>query len=280
MAGETPRCWICGGEATTREHKTKRSDLKSAFGVPTQSQPLYYHDARRQNQLIRSLNADILKSPSRICADCNNARTQPHDLAWDFMSVWLRERNPKMRVGDVIRANRIFPSGTTEEMKNVHLFFLKQFGGLILESAGQIAIDVKPFANAIINGRPHPNVYLQFGIGPFVNGKPVTGRSDFKGLRLASGACVLGMWFYQVDGLTVTLIYADPNEPWRNLHLAWHPLRNRNRFVLADYASGVEAAEILDDDAEQAPFYSAITSTYRFLVSSFRARQSFQDVET
>jgi hypothetical protein len=162
------------------------------------------------------------------------------------MSVWLRERNPKIRVGDIIRANRVFPYDTTAEMRNVHLFFLKQFGGLILESAGQITIDVQPFADAIMTGRPHPNVYLQFGIGPFVNGQPVTGRSDFNGLKLTDGRCVLGMWFYQVDGLTVTLIYADPTEPWRNLHLAWHPLRDRNRFALADYISGIDEEKILE----------------------------------
>lgn len=32
-----PKCWICGEDATTGEHKTKKSDLKSVFGVPTQT---------------------------------------------------------------------------------------------------------------------------------------------------------------------------------------------------------------------------------------------------
>lgn len=125
-------------------------------------------------------------------------------------------------------------------MLNVHHFFLKQFGGLIEESGGKITIDIKPFASAILNGRPHANVYLQFGVGPFVDGKPVTGRSDFKGLRVANGVCVLGMWFYQVEGLTVTLVYADPGVPWKNLHRAWHPRRGSNRFILADYSGGVD----------------------------------------
>ena len=240
MTKPVPKCWICGGDATTGEHKTKKSDLKSVFGAPTQEQPLYYHDANRRNQLVRSLDAKILKSPSRICPDCNNARTQPHDVAWAYMSVWLHSRHPRIRAGDVIRANRIFPYNTTAEMLNAHLFFLKQFGGLIQEGAGKIAIDVKPFATAILEGRPHPNVYLQFGVGPFVQGKPVTGRSDFKGLKIANGTCVLGMWFYQVEGLTVTLIYADPGEDWKNLHRAWHPRRGSNRFVLADYNAGID----------------------------------------
>jgi hypothetical protein len=93
-----PKCWICGEDATTGEHKTKKSDLKSVFGVPTQTQPLYYHDANRRNQLVRSLDAKILKSPSRICAECNNARTQPHNLAWAYMSVWREANRERWRL--------------------------------------------------------------------------------------------------------------------------------------------------------------------------------------
>ena len=240
MTKPLPRCWICGDDGTTREHKTKKSDLKSVFGMPTQAQPMYYHDANRRNQLVRSLDAKILKSPSRLCEACNTSRTQAHDLAWAHMSVWLRSRHPRIRPGDVIRGNRIFPYNTAAEMLNVHVFFLKQFGGLIEESEGKITIDVKPFGTAIIVGRAHPNVYLQFGIGPFVEGKSVTGRSDFKGLKIASGGCVLGMWWYQVDGLTVNVIYADPRENWRNMHRTWHPHRGNNRFVLEDYSCGIE----------------------------------------
>jgi hypothetical protein len=240
MTKPIAKCWICGEDATTGEHKTKKSDLKSVFGVPTQAQPLYYHDANRRNQLVRSLDAKILKSPSKICAECNNARTQPHDLAWAYMSVWLRSRHPPIGARNVIRGNRIFPYCTTAQMLNVHLFFLKQFGGVIQESEGTITIDVKPFATAILDGRPHPNVYLQFGIGPFVEGKPVTGRSDFKGLKIANGTCVLGMWFYQIESLTANVIYADPGENWKNLHRAWHPCRGTNRFVLEDYDGGID----------------------------------------
>jgi hypothetical protein len=47
MAKSIPECWICGEDAITREHKTKKSNLNSVFGVPTQTQPLFYHHATR-----------------------------------------------------------------------------------------------------------------------------------------------------------------------------------------------------------------------------------------
>src|ERR1700722_5012471 len=55
------KCWICGEAATSGEHKTKRSDLRSVFGIPTQSSPLYLHDAERRNRRVGSLDATVLK---------------------------------------------------------------------------------------------------------------------------------------------------------------------------------------------------------------------------
>lgn len=239
MTASQPLCWICGQPATTREHKTKKSDLRSAFGIPTQSRPLFYNDAYRRNKLVGSLDAQILKSPSPICAKCNNSRTQPHDMAWAYMSTWLRSRHPELRAGDVIRGNRIFPYSTSSHMLNVHLFFLKQFGCLIQESDGRITIDLRPIAQAIVAEQAHPDVYLQFALGPFVEGHRVTGRSDFHGLSVKDGRCVLGMWFYQVDGLTVNVIYADPNEHWRSMEHAWHPRRGSNRLTLLDFETEI-----------------------------------------
>ena len=59
MSETLPKCWICGDAATTGEHKTKRSDLRSVFGIPTQSNPLYLHDAERRNRRVGSLDAKV-----------------------------------------------------------------------------------------------------------------------------------------------------------------------------------------------------------------------------
>lgn len=164
------KCWICGNDATTGEDKTKRSDLRSAFGVPTQSNPLFLHDQQRRNRHIGSLDAELLKSPGRICSHCNNTRTQPYDLAWDKLSAALRTRTPAIAPGDIVRLNRIFPYGTAREMRNVHLYFVKLFGCHI--AGNPIPLDIGGFADAIMHGRAHPCVYLNFGCGP----KPLPGN--------------------------------------------------------------------------------------------------------
>jgi hypothetical protein len=60
------KCWICGDDGTTGEHKIKRSDLHSVLRPATQANPLYLHDDKTKNRHIRSFHAKILKSPSRI----------------------------------------------------------------------------------------------------------------------------------------------------------------------------------------------------------------------
>jgi hypothetical protein len=100
-----PLCWICNrNQANSGEHKTKRSDLLAVLGNPTQEAPFFYSDLKKANRPVKSLKADILKSPVRICADCNTMRTQPHDRAWERMSDRLRGR--RLKVGQWVRASQ------------------------------------------------------------------------------------------------------------------------------------------------------------------------------
>ena len=149
MSASPTKCWICGDNATAREHKTKRSDLRDVFGTPTQAEPLYLHNANTRNRPIRSVNAKILKSPSLICPNCNNARTQPHDRAWEQMSKSLRTRVQANALGAVLRVNRIFRYDTRREMRSVHLYFVKLFCCHIIEAG--IPINITTFSNAILN---------------------------------------------------------------------------------------------------------------------------------
>lgn len=118
----------------------------------------------RRNKAVKSLDAKILKAPIRICNDCNSARTQPHDKAWEQMSDQVRSR--RLTIGHWVRANRIFRHDTRRQMIYVHLYFLKLFGCMLCEAKANghdVPIDVAPFSDAIISGRPHPEVHLQFG---------------------------------------------------------------------------------------------------------------------
>lgn len=241
VADRAPRlCWICNrNEANSGEHKTKRSDLLAVLGSPTQDAPFYYHDLHKANRPVKSLNAKILKSPIRICAHCNSARTQPHDLAWERMSDWLRARRPPLKVGGLVRGNRIFPYNTRKEMKNVHLFFLKLFGCMLCEaeaSGNKVPIDIAPFSKAIMSDCPHPEVYLQFG-----KCDGTIGRSNLHCWTTEQGNVLAG-WLYELDTIAVSVLFAQAGR-WEHPSHAWHPLTGSDRFQIADFQYKKQAAK-------------------------------------
>ena len=230
MTGAPAKCWICGDAATTGEHKTKRSDLRAVFGNPTQGEPLYYHDGSAKNRRVGSLDARILKSPSRICQNCNNARTQPHDRAWEKLSNALRTRRPPVVPGANVRANKIFCCDTAREMRNVHLYFVKLFGCHIASS--NINIDIKGFSQAILSERAHPNVYLKFGIDRAGR----TGSSDvWTSVPSSDGSISFATWYYWIDRLGVNVMFAKEGQKRLGLLQAWHPRSGSNKLAIADF---------------------------------------------
>src|SRR5260370_15112558 len=80
-------CWICKrDEANSGEHKTKRSDLLGVLGSPTQQKPFYYQDLERRDKAVKSPQSKILKTPIPTWDGCNNATTQPPQLALPHLS--------------------------------------------------------------------------------------------------------------------------------------------------------------------------------------------------
>jgi hypothetical protein len=249
MASNAARslCWICNrNEANSGEHKTKRSDLLAVLGKPTQGELFYYHDLERPNREVKSLDAKILKAPIRICSECNSSRTQPHDRSWEHMSKWLRERQQPLKVGGLLRGNRIFRQNTRREMKNVHLYFLKLFGCMLCEAKAngyEVPIDIAPFSKAIMSGRHHPEVYLQIG-----KCDGTIGRSNLHCGRTQQGSVFAG-WLYELDTIAVSILFAQAGR-WEHPSHAWHPRTGSNRFRIADFQYKKRAAQ--NGDASEA----------------------------
>lgn len=225
MSDQAPLCWICNKEpGTTGEHRSKRSDIKEQLG---DRYPLYYQSDTRRNLKLQSSNANRLKFEPSICNNCNSARTQPHDLAWQKLSSFLRNRKPPLKTGDFIRANRVFSYATSAEMLNVHLFFVKWLGCQIVETSIPIEPRIETLSRAIMNGKSHPNIWLAFGV--MQRGEDWVGAStvdvhSFNGGARYDYVCR----FYDVGALSVRVRLSGAK-----LKDDWHPTFT-NRFVIAD----------------------------------------------
>jgi len=228
----TEICWICGDPAITREHRAKRSDLKSIAGERSQTDPLFLHTARRRNRRIGSLDNNALKFSSQLCHYCNTTRTQPHDYAWQIFSETLRFREPPIEAGQFIRANALFPYNTRQAMRHVHLYIVKLFGCMIMD--GDVAIDIKPFGDAIMNDRLHPNVYFAVGPAPKGETKVIAGCSDLE-LAMLEGKAAFAVWIHHVGRLWVRVMYATDTERRQGLEGAWHPRLGAKRLKIANF---------------------------------------------
>jgi hypothetical protein len=213
------KCWICGGEADTGEHLIKASDIKSVFGRVAQNNPLYFHTDKKRNQKAKGIKASILKSRAKICALCNNQRTQPHDRAWEKLSEYLRMRQPPIKSGDRVKLHKVFPGSVKRSMLAVHLYFVKIFGCQIAEH--NIPIDLKPFSNAILNNEPHPFIYI--AVAPVLyNDLRSIGGSNVNAEKLEEHI-VYAVWYYFLDRITVRIMYSEPSENRQGLINSWHP---------------------------------------------------------
>jgi hypothetical protein len=218
-------CWICGDdEASTREHLSKASDIKALFGKPSQSNPLFINSSdpttwrRHRNVKVGSLKSAALKFTHRICLTCNSSRTQPYDYAWERCSERLRDALPGLSAKGSFRANSIFPHDTQCGMQRVHLYFTKILGCLAVE--GKIRIDIASLAKALVDGKPHQNIYLAFGYLPL----PVAaiGGTEVHTAEI-DGRVAFASWIYHVGGLAVNVMYAIKGERREGLKLSWHP---------------------------------------------------------
>lgn len=222
------KCWICGNDATTGEHKTKASDLRAEFPDVTQKKPIFLHTGQEKNQKIGSVKSDKLKFNARICAECNNVRTANYDRAWESLSKFLREKDPPINNGDLICLDKVFSDSVARSMLDVHLFFVKLFGCIIIDNG--LPIDIVPFSEAIMCQKPHPKVYIAFGPALDLG----TGSTDMHvAINNLNGKCAFATWFYIVGSVLVNVVYAEPNERRQGLIDAWHPSTISNSIILA-----------------------------------------------
>jgi hypothetical protein len=226
-------CWICeSAAADSGEHKSKKSDLKAVFGEVSPQRPLYLHNSKARNSKVPSRDASVLKWTKVICQYCNTTRTQPHDVAWETLHAELRKRVPSLKPGDRMRGNSVFQHDTARAMLNVHLYFAKAFGCILV--TGNAPLDIAPFAKAIMTGTPHPDFYLAFGIAtqpsvPLIQTSPIWTCPDPEGAMHAT-------WFYNVDGLVIegSIVPGAAAQKVAAQQHAWHPRIGTNCFKIVE----------------------------------------------
>lgn len=213
------QCWICGAEADTGEHMIKVSDLRELFGHTTTKTPLYRKIDSEPSEIVQGANSAKLKFQTRLCAHCNNARTQMHDRSWEALATLLRNRAATIQPGDVVRPATAFSGGLRTGLLGVHLYFCKLTGCLIRDGVAPLETD--SLAEAICANVPHPNIYLGFLA---VTSKRLRNWAIVTPVEtvVMGGKLVGAQWFYFVGRIGVHITYATHIHRPDKAAL-WHP---------------------------------------------------------
>jgi hypothetical protein len=213
-------CWICGAPADSSEHMVKASDLRAVFGKVTQGEPLYRHAGEERNLPIGGVNAAPMKFKPSICQRCNNARTQPHDKAWEALSAAARSAEPPLERGSQLPLQAAFGAEIENGLLGVHLYFVKLLGCHAVEYG--VPLPIKTFAVAILGGYPHPNVFLSFANESTNQGKNQVHVGNISAANV-DGLTVGATWYYIIGTFGVLVTYSEHGRPEPKDNPVWHP---------------------------------------------------------
>lgn len=226
-------CWICGkSEALSREHTFKASDVRQYFGNISPSRPLFKHDDKRINKRLNSAKSKKLTSKSLICENCNNKLTQPYDYAWGKLSKYLHENWHSIARQGRFSLSKVFPGQTKSGALDVHLFFVKIFGCLILE--GNIPIDINSFSEALLKRNHHDEVYLTIAITPLDKKMKIASISDIHALN-ANGHSDAVAWMYTFSPISVRVSFFSKKSNLKLWPNSWHPKNSGKCIKLGNY---------------------------------------------
>ncbi len=141
------RCWWCGGVATTREHKFKHSDLRR---VATRDgardlKALFKMSDFHQGSLRTLKRGDEVQWGLNLCAPCNNARSQPFDLAYDRFVAYLRANGDTLWRWTSLDWAAVYGQEWSDGATSLARYFVKQFGCMMATQRLQVPQDAVAF---------------------------------------------------------------------------------------------------------------------------------------
>jgi hypothetical protein len=121
------KCWICGRVAKTREHKFKKSDLiRSSTSWAPDDKPYFVSGGVKRR--IASPNDKIATFGKVLCSECNNARTQPFDYAYEAFSRWVNQIDRKIMALSHLDFSAIYGADFGPSVLNLKKYFMKHLG--------------------------------------------------------------------------------------------------------------------------------------------------------
>jgi 5-methylcytosine-specific restriction endonuclease McrA len=103
------KCWICGNDADSGEHRIKKSDLITLHGKGPYKAGNSLVMIKDGKQIpIQGPNSKYLKYTQNLCEECNNSTTQKYDIAYSkFVTHLNTNENEILKKSSLILSKSI-----------------------------------------------------------------------------------------------------------------------------------------------------------------------------
>lgn len=147
-------CWWCGGVPDSSEHRFKASQLKRMF-VGNDHLIL---DKGEYPARLNGPGAKPVLFPWLMCKQCNNARSQPFDKAYDEFVQLVWDDPERFRNITHIDMDGVFPADSAAA-KNLCRYYIKNIACRIAEIGFEVPPEMVDFLNGA-SGMPNAVIVL------------------------------------------------------------------------------------------------------------------------
>lgn len=187
-------CWWCrASPATTGEHKYKASDLGRMMDGDAL---VWFDDVGGMRHLngrgaIKRDRHGVVKFRKSLCAPCNNARSQPFDLAYEKFSNYI-DAHPEMRQQEGIDFTALFGTPWRGELLNLARYYVKHFGCQMVQQGIVVPDSLRAFLDG---SEDMPDVHMGLVTTRLLQTPPFT-----EGLHISPGIIWTDPDFTEVRG--------------------------------------------------------------------------------
>jgi len=111
------------------------------------SYPLLWVDDAGNSRTIRGPDSDVVKFEKSLCQNCNNARSQKFDLAYDLWIGYLRANYHQIIESRVIDLHDVVDAAESNFRLNLARYFAKHIGCRVADKAGKVPASLIAFLN-------------------------------------------------------------------------------------------------------------------------------------
>ncbi len=210
------KCWWCGSNELTGEHKMKKTELEMLYGKVYPKGNLINHikyKTETKGRNIQSSASNRVKFEQNLCKNCNGNRSQNFDKAYQILIEYYYLNRNRIKELKSINLEEVFGDDWNSQYLNVERYIGKHLGCRLAEIG---YVPTKDFIKFLNGSNENCDLKVSFQIKPYYFGDPDNAiDSIFMG-----PANPINSSFIKSKGLVTSLSgwYSIANFTWNYLH--------------------------------------------------------------